>query len=163
MQSHEMLKEVLKKTSAKQISAEMGLSLSLIYKWAEPPQDEVGSGTHNPLDRVEQLVRITNDTRIAQWVAERAGGFFISNPKVKPQAYDLIPTTNTIVQEFADMLGVIAVAAADSNITKKEATTIRARWEDLKSVTEGFVRHSEQGNFGAIQAHAAALAAKPRL
>ena len=51
MQSHEVLKEVLKKTSAKQISADMGLSLSLIYKWAEPPQDETGSGANNPLDR----------------------------------------------------------------------------------------------------------------
>ncbi len=154
MQSHEMLKEVLKKTSAKQISADMGLSLSLIYKWAEPPQDETGSGANNPLDRIEQLLKITNDARIAQWVCERAGGFFIPNPKVKPQSYDLIPTTNNIVQEFADMLGVIAIAAADSQITKAEAKNIRARWEDLKSVTEGFVRHSEQGNFGAIHAHA---------
>ncbi len=34
MESHELLKEVLKKTSAKQIAAEMSLSLSLIYKWA---------------------------------------------------------------------------------------------------------------------------------
>ena len=155
MQSHEMLKEVLKKTSAKQIAADMGLSLSLIYKWAEPPQDETGSGANNPLDRIEQLLKITNDARIAQWVCERADGFYISNPKVKPNAYQLIPTTNSIVQEFADMLGVIAIAAADSQITKAEAKTIRARWEDLKSVTEGFVRHCEQGNFGAIQAHAA--------
>lgn len=160
MQSHEMLKEVLKKTSAKQISADMGLSLSLIYKWAEPPQDEVGSGANNPLDRVEQLLKITHDARIAQWVAERADGFFISNPKVKPQAYDLIPSTNTIVKEFADMLGVIAMAAADSTITKKEAISIRARWEDLKSVTEGFVRHCEQGNFGAIQENVVAGAGK---
>ncbi len=53
MQSHELLKEVLKKTSAKQIAGDLGLSLSLIYKWAEPPQDETGSGANNPLDRIE--------------------------------------------------------------------------------------------------------------
>jgi hypothetical protein len=147
MQSHELLKEVLKKTSAKQISADMGLSLSLIYKWAEPPQDETGSGANNPLDRIEQLLRITNDERIAQWVCERAGGFFIHNPKAKPHPFQLIPSTNSIVQEFADMLGVIAVAAADNQITKEEAKAIRRRWEDLKSVTEGFVRNSEEGNF----------------
>lgn len=150
MQSHELLKEVLKRTSAKQISADMGLSLSLIYKWAEPPQDETGSGANNPLDRIEQLLRITNDTRIAQWVCERAGGFFITNPKHQPHPYQLIPYTNNIVQEFADMLGVIAVAASDSKITKDEAKAIRRRWEDLKSVTEGFVRSCEEGNFGAI-------------
>jgi hypothetical protein len=151
MQSHEVLKEVLKKTSAKQISAEMGLSLSLIYKWAEPPQDETGSGANNPLDRIEQLLRITNDPRIAQWVCEQAGGFFITNPKAKPHSVQLIPFTNNIVQEFADMLGAIAVAAADNAISKDEAKAIRRRWEDLKSVTEGFVHSSEEGNFAAIK------------
>jgi hypothetical protein len=151
MQSHELLKEVLKKTSAKQISSDMGLSLSLIYKWAEPPQDETGSGANNPLDRIEQLLRITSDPRIAQWVCERAGGFFITNPKLKPHASQLIPFTNNIVQEFADMLGVIAMAASDNTITKEEARAIRRRWEDLKSVTEGFVYSSEEGNFGSIQ------------
>lgn len=151
MQSHEVLKEVLKKTSAKQISADMGLSLSLIYKWAEPPTDETGSGANNPLDRIDQLLKITNDERIAQWVCERAGGFFITNPKAKPQPYQLIPSTNSIVQEFADMLGVIAVAASDNMITREEAKAIRRRWEDLKSVTEGFVRQCEEGNFGAIR------------
>ncbi|MSU47079.1 MAG: hypothetical protein EXS42_08165 [Lacunisphaera sp.] len=151
MQSHELLKEVLKKTRAKQIAAEMGLSLSLIYKWAEPPDDGAGSGAHNPLDRIEQLLRITGDTRIAQWVCELAGGFFITNPKVKPDAQQLIPSTNSIVQEFADMLGVIAVAASDSAISQDEAKAIRRRWEDLKSVTEGFVRNSELGNFSAIR------------
>jgi hypothetical protein len=151
MQSHELLKEVLKKTSAKQIAAEMGLSLSLIYKWAEPPVDETGSGSNNPLDRIEQLLRITGDERIAQWVCERAGGFFIHNPKDKPHPFQLIPSTNSIVQEFADMLGVIAVAAADNTITREEAKAIRRRWEDLKGVTEGFVRHAESGNFVAMQ------------
>ena len=155
MQSHEVLKEVLKKTSAKQISADMGLSLSLIYKWAEPPTDETGSGANNPLDRIDQLLKITNDDRIAQWVCERAGGFFITNPKAKPHPYQLIPSTNSIVQEFADMLGVIAVAASDNAITKEEAKGIRRRWEDLKSVTEGFVRQCEEGNFATVKPESA--------
>ena len=152
MHSHELLKEVLKKTSAKQIAADMGLSLSLIYKWAEPPQDETGSGANNPLDRIDQLLRITNDERIAQWVCERAGGFYITNPKVKPHAFQLIPSTNSIVQEFADMLATIATSSADSVITKDEAGKIRARWEELKNVTEGFVAAAESGNFGAVRA-----------
>jgi hypothetical protein len=49
------------------------------------------------------------------------------------------------------MLGVIAVAAADNQITNEEARAIRGRWEDLKSVTEGFVRSCEEGNFRAIK------------
>ncbi len=149
MQSHELLKDVLQKVSAKQISAEMGLSLSLVYKWAEPA--DVGSGAANPLDRIEQLLKVTGDRRLAQWVCERAGGFFIANPRANPQALHLIPATNTIVQEFADMLAVIAAAATDNAINPREAKDIRGRWEELKSVTEGFVRCCEAGNFGPVQ------------
>ena len=43
MQSHELLREVLQKTSAKQVAADLGLSLSMIYKWAEPDEGD-GSG-----------------------------------------------------------------------------------------------------------------------
>jgi len=150
MQSHELLKEVLRKTSAKQIAADMGLSLSLIYKWAEPPAGNAGSGAFNPLDRIEQLLKITQDKRIAQWVCERAGGFFITNPESKPHPHQLIPATNDIVQQFADMLQVIASAAADQHISPEEAKKIRARWEELKTVTEGFVHSAEGGNFSQL-------------
>jgi len=153
MQSHELLKELLQKISAKQVSSELGLSLSLIYKWAEPAAE--GSGASNPLDRLEQLLKLSGDRRLAQWVCERAGGFFIANPKTNPQAVHLIPATNMIVEEFADMLAVIARAATDNTITKKEANDIRGRWEDLKSVTEGFVRCCEAGNFGPVHQHLA--------
>ena len=151
MQSHEVMRDVLKKTSAKQIAAEMGLSLSLIYKWAEPPEDESGSGTGSPLDRVGQLLRVTGDARVAQWVCEQSGGFFIRNPQNLPRSQALIPITNDIVHEFADMLATIATSSGDSVITKDEAKNIRRRWEELKSVTEGFVAACESGNFGAIK------------
>ncbi len=151
MQSHEVMREVLKKTSAKQIAAEMGLSLSLIYKWAEPPEDDSGSGASSPLDRVGQLIRITGDARIAQWVCEQAEGFYIRNPHNLPPTPNVIPATNGIIQEFADMLATIATASADSSISKEEAKTIRRRWEELKSVTEGFVRAAESGNYGPLK------------
>ncbi len=148
MDSHEVMKEVLKRKSAKQIAAEMALSLSLIYKWAEPPVDDSGSGASSPLDRVGQLIRITGDARVAQWVCEQAGGFYIRNPQYLPPGQALIPSTNDIVQEFADMLATIATSSADNVITRDEAKKIRARWEELKSVTEGFVKAAESGNFG---------------
>jgi len=150
MQAHEVIREVLKKTPAKQIAAEMGLSLSLVYKWAEPPVDESGSGANSPLDRVGQLIRISADPRIAQWTCEESGGFFIRNPYPVRQANQLIPVTNDIVQEFADMLATIAKASSDSVITKDEARDIRRRWEELKSVTEGFVHSAEDGNFARL-------------
>jgi hypothetical protein len=156
MESHEVLREVLEKCNAKQIASDLGLSLSLIYKWAEPADEQHGSGTTNPLDRIEALIRCSEDVRIVQWICERAGGFFIKNPKGNwPHPHFLIPATNQIVQEFADLLAVIAAAAADNSITRQESRSIRARWEELKSVTEGFVRCCEEGNFSPMRNPAA--------
>jgi hypothetical protein len=155
MQSHELLREVFQQNSPKQVSSEMGLSLSMIYKWAEPPDLDAGSGAANPLDRIESLLNATRDRRIIQWICERGGGFFILNPKKnKPHPSYLIPATNEIVQEFADLLAVIATAAADNHISEKEAKQIRARWEELKCVTESFVACCEEGNFAQLKAKA---------
>jgi transposase len=151
MQSHEVLREVFEKTSPKEIAASLDLSLSLVYKWAEPPTPE-GPPTGNPLERVAALYRSTQDDRLLQWLCEQAGGFYIHNPKTHHAHPDyLIPATNQIVQEFADLLAVIATAAADNQISPKEAKTIRARWEDLKSVTETFVACCERGNFSPLR------------
>lgn len=149
MKSHELLREVFEKCNVKQVAAELGLSQSLVYKWSEPPEETgTGSGASNPLDRLEALLHCTNDTRLIQWLCERAGGFFIKNPKANwAHPEFLIPATNQVVQEFADLLSVIALAAADNQISKQESRDIRARWEDLKQVTETFVRACEEGNF----------------
>jgi len=161
MHSHEILREVFQQCSPKQVASELGLSLSMIYKWAEPADATAGSGCTNPLDRIDALLRCTNDRRLVQWVCQRAGGFFILNPKTtKPHPSFLIPATNEIVQEFADLLAVIATAAADNQISRKEAQQIRARWEELKSVTETFVACCEQGNFSLLKEKPPALAAQ---
>ena len=159
MQSYELLREVFKNKSPKQVAEDIGLSPSVIYKWAEPPEHASGSGIGNPLDRVESLLKSTGDPRIAQWVCQHANGFFIQNPRSIPHPHYLIPATNQIVQEFADLLQVIAKAAHDNEVTSSEAKLIRARWEELKSVTEGFVKGCEEGDFDHIRNHAARRAA----
>jgi Phage regulatory protein CII (CP76) len=159
MQSYELLREVFGKKSPKHVAADLGLSVSMIYKWAEPPDHAAGSGTGNPLDRMEALFKSTGDHRLVQWICQRAGGFFILNPKNTPHPHYLIPATNQIVQEFADLLHTIASATADEKITPAEAKQIRARWEELKMVTEGFVACCEEGNFAHIRNHAAKRAA----
>jgi hypothetical protein len=152
MQSHELLREVFQRCSPKQVAANLGLSLSMIYKWAEPGDTASGSGSTNPLDRVDALIQCTDDPRLVQWICQRAGGFFIRNPKTtNPHPSYLIPATNEIVQEFADLLAVVASAAADNQISEKESKQIRARWEELKSVTETFVACCEEGNFRTLR------------
>jgi hypothetical protein len=146
MESHELLRDVFQNVSPKQAAAELGLSLSMVYKWSEPPDQK--SGAVNPLDRIAALVRCSADTRIVEWICQRAGGFFIKNPKATAaHPASLVPAMNHVVQDFADLLAVMAAAAEDSQITPAEAKSIRARWEDLKSVTEEFVRCCEEGNF----------------
>jgi hypothetical protein len=154
MESHELLREVFDKKTPKEVSADLELSTSMVYKWAQPRAGE-GSGIENPLDRVEALFQSTGDHRLIQWLCQRAGGFFILNPKNAPHPHFLIPATNQIVQEFADLLQVVAAAAADNQITPPESKQIRARWEELKSVTEGFVAGCEEGDFGALKTEAA--------
>jgi hypothetical protein len=149
MQSHELLREIFEKRKPKEIADDLGLSASMIYKWAEP--NVSGSGIGNPLDRIEALLKSTGDNRLVQWICQRAGGFFITNPKNVQHPHSLIPVTNQIVQEFADLLHVVAAATADEKITPAETKQIRARWEELKSVTEGFVNSCEQGDFAAIR------------
>jgi hypothetical protein len=146
MESHEILREVFQKTSPKHAASELGLSLSMVYKWAEPPGQK--SGAVNPLDRVAKLVRCSGDHRIVQWICQQAGGFYIKNPKTgRPHPAFLVPAMNNVVQDFADLLAVMAEGAHDNRITAGEAKSIRARWEELKSVAEEFVQSCEEGDF----------------
>jgi hypothetical protein len=153
MESHELLREIFDRKAPKEVSADLELSTSMIYKWAQPSAND--GGIENPLDRIEALFQSTGDHRLVQWVCQRAGGFFILNPKNAPHPHYLIPATNEIVQEFADLLQVVAAAASDNQISHPEAKQIRARWEELKMATEGFVACCEEGNFGKLKKEAA--------
>ena len=80
MESHEALKHAFERTSPKEIASELGISLSLVYKWAQE-QSETGSGSRNPLDRLLEIIRLTEDVRIVEWLCHRCGGYFVRNPK----------------------------------------------------------------------------------
>ena len=148
MESHEVLREAFQKTSPKEIAAELGLSLSLVYKWSQPGNGK-GSGVDNPLDRVAQLTRLTKNPHLIEWLCHEAGGYFVRNPRHedRPEHKDVFPATNEIIQQFADLLESITNAAADHTISKQESQRIRRLWNELKTFTEGFVRCCEEGNF----------------
>jgi len=159
MKSHELFRQLLQDQSAKELASDMKLSPSTIYKWTEPC-DCGGSGTPNPLDRIEQLMKVTSARRqLAQWVCQQAGGFFVKNPEVasSKEATPVIVASNKIVQEFADMISLVATAAIDNSITAAEASDIRERWQELKSAAEEFVICCEERNFLPIHARAQAL------
>jgi hypothetical protein len=146
MQSHEILRQALETTNPKEIASEMGVSLSLVYKWSQPTEEN-GSGTTNPLDRVGQLYRLTQEDSIVQWLCHEAGGFFVKNSKAAKSQHELMPATQLIVQRFAELLSAISTAAEDGKVSATEAQKIRMEWDDLKRFTEGFVRCCENGDF----------------
>lgn len=157
MESHEVLREAFDKVSPKQVAADLGVSLSLVYKWAQPPSGdarETGSGSRNPLDRVEDLMRLSQHQPIIEWLCRAAGGYFVKNPRSSCRAgFEVVPATHELVQQFADLLSEISQAAQDNSITLEEARGIRGCWDDLKSLAEGFVRCCEEGDFARLHPH----------
>jgi len=147
MESYEIFKEAFKNSSPKAIAGELGVSLSLVYKWAQE-QSESGSGSRNPLDRILEIIRLTEEERIVTWLCEKCDGYFVRNPPSSCEdGFEVLPATNEIVAQFANLLSRISQAALDSSITEDEAEEIREQWDRLKCFGEGFVRCCEEGDF----------------
>lgn len=147
MDSHEVLKQALRKTTPKAVAADLGVSLSLVYKWAEKPSDS-GSGSRNPLDRLLQIIDLSGDTGIVEWLCRRQSGHFVKDPDVSGHQIDhVLPATQEIIGQFSDLLHRISAAANDHSVSKEEAGEIRQCWDKLKSYAEGFVRACEAGTY----------------
>ena len=147
MESHEVLRRALRKTSPKAVASDLGVSLSLVYKWAEKPSED-GSGSRNPLDRLLQIIDLSGDTGITEWLCRQQGGHFVKDPDVSGVQVDhVLPATQEIIGQFSDLLNQISDAAADHSVCPQEADEIRQCWDKLKSYAEAFVRSCEAGNF----------------
>lgn len=147
MESHDVLKRALSKTSPKAVASELGLSLSLVYKWAEKPSDD-GSGSRNPLDRLLKIIELSGDYGIIEWICRKHRGHFVLDPGVDGHdIHHILPATQEIISQFSDLLSRISDAALDHSVTKKESIEIRESWDKLKSYAEAFVRCCENGNF----------------
>jgi hypothetical protein len=147
MESHEVLKRALRKTTPKAVAAELGVSLSLVYKWAEKPT-EFGGGSRNPLDRLLQIIDLSGDNGIVEWLCRQQNGHFVKDPDVSAhQIGHVLPATQEIIGQFSDLLNEISTAADDQSVSKEEAEKIRLCWDRLKSYAEAFVRCCENGDF----------------
>lgn len=159
MESHEVLRQALRKTSPKAVASDLGVSLSLVYKWTEKPGDD-GLGSKNPLDRLLQIIRLSGDNGIVEWLCREQGGSFVRDPDVSAHKIDhVLPATQEILGQFSDLLNRISSAAVDHSVTEDESVDIRQRWDRLKSFAEAFVRGCENGDFKNMPR---ALPANPR-
>ncbi len=84
MASHEVLRRAFKKVGCKNVASELGLSLSLIHQWSRPRDGQ--SGALNPLDRVAQLVALTADERLLDWLCAQRGGRFVRGRELRSLA-----------------------------------------------------------------------------
>lgn len=147
MESYEVLKRALRKTSPKAVASDLGISLSLVYKWAEKPSDDSVS-SRNPLDRLLQIIELSGDTGIVEWLCRQQGGHFVKDPNVEGHQIDhVLPATQEIIGQFSNLLSHISSAAHDHSVSASEADEIRQCWDKLKSYAEAFVRACEAGNY----------------
>ncbi|OGF48231.1 MAG: hypothetical protein A2231_04300 [Candidatus Firestonebacteria bacterium RIFOXYA2_FULL_40_8] len=147
--SWEVLRKAIDSKGIKQISSDLKLSSSLLYKWCQPPvteEDEFSSGTINPLDRIKILYEKTDSPEIIQWVCECGGGFFIKNPKTSKRD-NILQDMQKIIREFSDVLDVTSESVKDKRITDEEAKKIRREWEHLKGLGESMVASCETKNY----------------
>ncbi len=128
-----------------EIAKSLGVSPSMLYKWREPATQ--GSGQPNPLHRTALLVDLTGDTRIVDWLAQRAGGQFTPVENENP-AGNLDRAANALVREFGLLIADVADASEDHRITADETQELREKWNGIRKRTEAFVRRCEKGDFG---------------
>jgi hypothetical protein len=148
MESYEVLKNAINPIGVKSIAVDMALSSSLIYKWCQSKDYNAGAAD-NPLDRLLRLYELTQDETIISWFCQQADGYFIKNIHENPtENKSHFESTQKILTEFSDLLQAISKSTADDGqISRKEAESIRAEWEDLKSTAENFVTACEAGHF----------------
>lgn len=149
LKSHEVLRDAIEKAGVKTVAYELGLSPAMVYKWCQDRSADQTSGARNPLDRVLDILRLTGDTRVLNWLCHRAGGFYVPNPDPsEKREWDLLMETQKLVAHFAGVLKVVTHSIDDDGlITPDETKKIRAEWEELKARVEHFVTACEQGIF----------------
>jgi hypothetical protein len=147
--SHEVLKQTIARRGAKAVASDLNLSPSMIYKWCQPNDGPDSSGAGNPLDRLLEICRITDDDAPINWLCQQSDSFRVKNMPVTGAACGgVLDNTQSILKEFSDVLEAVTDSYAHGQrIDQQEADRIRKEWEELKSVTEQFVHACEQGRF----------------
>lgn len=146
------MRDAVERVGVKTLAAKLKVSSALVYKWCQEPARENpdSSGARNPLDRVRLIFEITGDARIVNWLCSAADGFFVANPQ--PVSHDrdekVLAGMNNVIQDFAQLSETVTRSFQnDGKICAEEATHIRQRWEELKSMGEQFVLACERGLF----------------
>lgn len=75
MESYKVLRRAFKTVGCKNVAAGLKLSPSLIHQWSRARDGQ--SDAANPLDRVAQLVALTGNEALLDWLCAQRGGRFV--------------------------------------------------------------------------------------
>lgn len=116
---------------------ELGVSLSLVYKWTEPAAGD-GSGSRNPLDRLQKVIELSGDTGIvgSGSASRTACGHFVRNPFADGSGNRACAHGNA-----GDHLAVFR--AAEPDFRRRDRPVDQKGWKPRKSARCGQAGYAE--------------------
>jgi len=131
MKSHEAMERCIGRNTVA-VAKAIQKSVSLVGKWKEPATDFTDSGTLNPLDRFETVIRTaitegqTKDDAMAPilYLAHRFNFMVIALPESNGSTHDIVRQSHKCIKEFGDYISTFSDALLDGRITPTERKNI---------------------------------------
>lgn len=136
MQSEEAIKKAVGQGNTKRVAADMGISNETLYKYQD-------GSLANPVQRVEELTRLTGSNTMVKYLCGKAGGYFIEGIKADDMGdFAVIPN---VAKEFGEMLTALSDGLLDGKVTYNELEDIKSEFADVVSVMHNFFNTVENG------------------
>ena len=150
--THRILKQAVDRAGPKRVARAMDVSLSLVYKWTQPPRTKKnpgGSGARNPLDKLITIFHLSEDIELIQFLCRIARGYYTANPQLSSVAgHSFVTATVSALNDFADLMHMAEKSLTnDGVIDEGEAKKLRKNWDRLKGRLEHFIVGCEEGAY----------------
>jgi hypothetical protein len=151
--THLILKQAVDRAGPKRVSRALDVSLSLVYKWTQPPRTKRNpnaSGARNPLDKLLTIFHLSQDLEVIHFLCRVARGYYTSNPHHhgSSESPTFVSATVNALNDFADLMHHAEKSRTDDGqIDEDEAKKLRRMWDRLKGRLEHFIVACEEGRF----------------
>jgi len=150
--THRILKQAVDRAGPKRVSRALDVSLSLVYKWTQPPRTKKNpsaSGARNPLDKLVTIFHLSEDIELIQFLCRIARGYYTSNPALEGKVgHSFVTATVSALNDFADLMHLAEKSLTDDGeIDESEAKKLRKNWDRLKGRLEHFIVGCEEGAY----------------
>jgi hypothetical protein len=150
--THGILKQAVDRAGPKRVARALDVSLSLVYKWTQPPRTKKNpgaSGARNPLDKLVTIFHLSEDLEVVQFLCKIARGYYTANPMLQTRAgHSFVTATVSALNDFADLMQMAEKSLTDDGkIDEDEAKKLRKNWDRLKGRLEHFIVSCEEGAY----------------